>query len=159
MSVRATTLLRRADGLLSEAVAAGEAGERFRCSYLGALKGAAAVLAGVDRNVGSAGSRRPRSRSAWVLMARAVPELADWAGYFADHSTLRASIEAGVAQTVSDADADHFYLEVGRFLTAVEDFLAEPGRKGDLPGFAVRHPRGDSGHAGAAVNGDIRDNH
>ncbi|WP_235870531.1 SAV_6107 family HEPN domain-containing protein [Rhodococcus xishaensis] len=159
MPVRATTLLRRADGLLSEAVGAGEAGERFRCSYLGALKGAAALLAVVEINVGSVSSRRPRSRSAWVLMARAVPEFVEWANYFAEHSALRASIEAGVAQTVSDADADHFYLQVGRFLMAVEDFLADGARKGDLPGLAGRHPRGDSGHVGAAVNGDVRDNH
>lgn len=58
-----------------------------------------------------------------MLMARAVPEFTPWADYFAGYSALRASIEAGATRVVSDADADRFHAEAGRFLTAVEDFL------------------------------------
>lgn len=130
VSVQATTLLRRADRLLSEAAGAGEPAERFRCAYLAALRGAAAVLAAAEGQARAAASRRPRSRSAWVLMVRAAPEFAAWADYFAEHSALRAAIEAGVTRAVSDADADRFYGEVGRFLTVVEDFLPEVGRSG-----------------------------
>lgn len=72
-----------------------------------------------------------------MLMARSAPQFAEWADYFAEHSALRASIEAGVARVVSDADADRFYAEVGRFLTAVEDFLAEIGTDGALPGLSA----------------------
>ncbi|MGF7123866.1 SAV_6107 family HEPN domain-containing protein [Rhodococcus sp. BE178] len=124
----AVALLRRADGLLSEAAGAVQAAERFRCAYLGALRGAAAVLAGVEGAANSGRARRPRSRSAWVLMARAAPDFVEWADYFAQHSALRASIEAGVTRTVTDADADAFYFEVGRFLTAVEDRLGATNR-------------------------------
>lgn len=126
--LRAVSLLCRADGLLSEAVSAGAPDERFRCAYVGALKGAAAVLAATEGRARSAGVRRPRSRSAWALMARAAPEFAEWADYFAEHSALRASIEAGVTRAVTDADADRFYSEVGTFLTAVEDFLGAGDR-------------------------------
>lgn len=129
VSVQAATLLRRADGLLSEAAGAGESAERFRCAYLAALRGAAAILAAAEGKARAA-ARRPRSRSAWVLMARAAPEFAAWADYFAEHSALRASVEAGVTGAVAGVDADRFYGEVGRFLTEVEDFLTAVGRSG-----------------------------
>ncbi|WFR70847.1 SAV_6107 family HEPN domain-containing protein [Prescottella defluvii] len=106
---------------MSEAAGAGESAERFRYAYLAALRGAAAVLAATEGKARAAASRRPRSRSAWVLMARAAPEFAAWADYFAEHSALRASVEAGVTRAIADVDADRFYGEVGRFLTAVED--------------------------------------
>ncbi|WP_368076961.1 SAV_6107 family HEPN domain-containing protein [Rhodococcus sp. SGAir0479] len=133
--VRAGALLRRADGLLSESVGAGAPAERFRCAYLAALKGAAAVLAASEGQ--QAPARRPRSRSAWVLMARTAPQFGEWADYFAAHSALRAAIEAGVDRGVSDVDADRFYAEAGRFLTAVEDFLAEQGADDTYPGISA----------------------
>ncbi|MDH6279652.1 hypothetical protein M2280_000861 [Prescottella agglutinans] len=137
VSVQATTLLHRADRLLSEAAGAGESAERFRCAYLAALRGAAAVLAATEGKARASASRRPRSRSAWVLMARAAPEFAAWADYFAEHSALRASIEAGVTRAIADADADRFYGEVGRFLTAVEDFLPAVGRNSSDRGISA----------------------
>ncbi|WP_305091702.1 SAV_6107 family HEPN domain-containing protein [Prescottella sp. R16] len=127
---RATVLLRRADGLLSEAAGASRADERFRCAYLAALKGAAAVLAACDGAARAATGRRPRSRSAWVLMARAAPEFADWADYFAEHSALRAAIESGVTRSVESSAADRFYADVGRFLIAVDDLLTGVVRGG-----------------------------
>ncbi|WP_430333030.1 SAV_6107 family HEPN domain-containing protein [Rhodococcus sp. ACT016] len=131
VSAQASVLLRRADGLLSEAVGAGDPAERFRCAYLAALRGAAAVLAAAEGGARTAAARRPRSRSAWVLMARAAPEFAAWSDYFAEHSALRASVEAGVTRAVAAEDADLFYEEVGRFLTAVEDFLPRASHGGD----------------------------
>ena len=128
VSAQAATLLDRADGLLSEAAGAGEAAERFRCAYLAALRGAAAVLAAADGKARAAAARRPRSRSAWVLMSRAAPEFAAWSDYFAGHSALRASVDAGITRAVADVDVDRFYDEVGRFLMAVEDFLPEAWR-------------------------------
>lgn len=136
-TAQAAKLLRRADGLLSESVGAGAAPERFRCAYLAALKGAAAALAAAEGAARSTPGRRPQSRSAWVLMARAVPEFAEWADYFAAHSALRAAIEAGVERDVSESDADRFYTEVGRFLTVVEESLVERGVNGALPGISA----------------------
>ncbi|QBJ98491.1 hypothetical protein ERC79_02015 [Rhodococcus sp. ABRD24] len=126
--LRARTLLRRADGLLAEAVGAPDAAERFRCAYLGALRGSAAVLAAAEATAGArASARRPRSRNAWVLMAGAAPEFAEWADYFAGYSALRAAIDSGLTRTVAEAEADGFYAEAGRFLIAVEDFLGACG--------------------------------
>ncbi|WP_170312880.1 SAV_6107 family HEPN domain-containing protein [Prescottella subtropica] len=125
---RATVLLRRADGLLSEAAGASMPDERFRCAYLSALKGAAAVLAACEGAARVASGRRPRSRSAWVLLARAAPEFAAWADYFAEHSALRAAVESGVTRSIDGVAADRFYGEVGRFLIAVDDLLAGAGR-------------------------------
>ncbi|MFM1728668.1 SAV_6107 family HEPN domain-containing protein [Prescottella soli] len=152
------TLLRRADRLLSEAAGAGESAERFRCAYVAALRGAAAVLAAADGKARAA-SRRPHSRSAWVLMARAAPEFAAWADYFAEHSALRASIEAGVTRAIADVDADGFYGAAGRFLTEVEDFLAEVGRKDGDRGILAPRSVGDSGHVRGVAGRGAPDRH
>ena len=114
------TLLDRADSLLAEAAGAHDPADRFRAAYLAALRGAGAALRG----------RTPRSssRSAWVLLARAAPELADWAEYFAEHSQARAAIEAGISRTITRSEADRFRAEVSRFLAAVKEYLAAEPR-------------------------------
>lgn len=121
--VKAVNLLRRADALLSEAAGASDPAERFRTAYVGALRGAAAVLASSEGSEASRTARRPRSRSAWVLMARAEPNFAAWADFFAGFSALRADLEAGISRTIGAEEADGFYVEVGRFLFDVEDRL------------------------------------
>lgn len=119
---KAVNLLRRADGLLSEAAGASDPAERFCTAYVGALRGAAAVLA-AGEGTSAGGTRRPRSRSAWVLMARAEPGFGAWADYFAGYSGLRADLEAGITRTIGAEEVDGFYAEVGRFLFDVEDLL------------------------------------
>ncbi|MFC9554223.1 SAV_6107 family HEPN domain-containing protein [Rhodococcus sp. NPDC056960] len=118
-SRRGSTLLDRADALLAQSVGAGAAADRFHSAYLAALRGAGAVLAAAEGL--AAGSKRTRTRNAWVLMAAAAPEFANWADYFAGHSPTRAAIEAGMTRTLTDLEADEFFVEVGRFLQAVED--------------------------------------
>nr|WP_070380777.1 SAV_6107 family HEPN domain-containing protein [Rhodococcus sp. WMMA185] len=118
-SRRAAALLGRADALLSQSVGAGAPADRFHSAYLAALRGAGAALAAAE--VASSGARRTRTRNAWVLMADAAPDLADWADYFAGHSATRAAIEAGTSRILTDREADEFFVEVGRFLHAVED--------------------------------------
>ncbi|WP_072688655.1 SAV_6107 family HEPN domain-containing protein [Rhodococcus marinonascens] len=112
-------LLDRADALLSQSVGAGAPADRFHSAYLAALRGAGAVLATAERT--SSGNRRTRTRNAWVLLAHAAPDLASWADYFASHSATRAAIEAGMSRILTDWEADEFFVEVGRFLQAVED--------------------------------------
>lgn len=82
VSRQAQVLLGRADALLSESIGERDAGDRFLGSYIAALKGAAAVLASLPNSIGS----RPRSRNAWVLMAKAAPDLAIWSEYFSSFS-------------------------------------------------------------------------
>lgn len=116
-------LLCRADSLLMGAAGEVDACERFLSAYLAALRGAAAVLAATEVRTG-----RERSRSAWVLMGRAAPEFAMWSDYFADHSSIRAALEAGISRTISDAAADEFYARVGAFLHDVEDLVTDAAR-------------------------------
>lgn len=120
-SRRGSVLLDRADALLAQSVGAGGPADRFHSAYLAALRGAGAVLAAVEGP--AAGSRRTRTRNAWVLMADAAPEFVNWADYFAGHSATRAAIEAGMSRTLTDLEADEFFVEVGRFLQAVEDHI------------------------------------
>ena len=123
-SARAATLLGKADGLLSSAAGADTAAERFRLAYLAALRGAGAVVAAAELRAPQRPARRPGTRNAWVLMARADDSFAVWADYFADRSAARAAIEAGVARAVVADQAGEFYDEVGRFLHDVEGYLA-----------------------------------
>lgn len=124
VSRQAQVLLGRADALLSESIGERDAGDRFLGSYIAALKGAAAVLASLPNSIGS----RPRSRNAWVLMAKAAPDLAIWSEYFSSFSATRAAVEAGASSAVGDVDADDFYRHVSRFLNAVEDRLGGQSR-------------------------------
>lgn len=122
-------LLDRADALLAEAAGARDPAERFRAAYLAALRGAGAALAGRTPRI--------RSRSAWVLLGRVEPDLAEWADFFAAHSGTRAAIEAGVSRTITAAEANRFHSEVSHFLTVVEERLAAADN---------RRARGGGGH-------------
>lgn len=122
-SARAATLLRKADDLLSAAAGADTAAERFRLAYLAALRGAGAVVAAAEVRSSRRVVRRPATRNAWLLMARADDTFVEWADFFADRSATRASVEAGVLRVVDDTDSSAFYAEVGHFLHDVEGFL------------------------------------
>ncbi|MFD6860190.1 SAV_6107 family HEPN domain-containing protein [Rhodococcus sp. NPDC060090] len=128
MSARAASLLRKADELLSGAAGAEAPGERFRLSYLAALRGAGAVVAAAELRASQRPRRRPATRNAWVMMMRADDAFAGWADFFADRSATRAAVEAGASRAVDAGDASMFYDEVGRFLHDVENYLsAESG--------------------------------
>ena len=101
---------------------AGDPADRFRCAYLAALRGAGAVLAAAPAG---AGSKRKRSGNAWVLMDAAAPAFGAWSKFFAGWSATRAAVETGVSIVITDSDSDAFFAEVGRFLTAVEDFIGQ----------------------------------
>lgn len=112
----ARVLLRRADALLEEAAGATDPAERFLAAYIAALRGAGALLAAVDP-----APKRGRSRSAWVRIGSSAPDLAEWSAYFAGWSSVRASVEAGSVDRMTEEDADSFFVQVGRFLHAVDD--------------------------------------
>ncbi|MEU5842774.1 SAV_6107 family HEPN domain-containing protein [Rhodococcus sp. NPDC047139] len=123
-SARAATLLRKADDLLSGAAGADSPGEQFRLAYLAALRGAGAVVAAAEVRSGTGPARRPVTRNAWALMARADESFVAWADYFADRSATRAAIEAGAVRAVEADESGSFYDEVGHFLHDVEGCLA-----------------------------------
>ncbi len=118
VSPRARVFLGRADALLSRSVSAADASEQFLDCYMAALRGAASVL-----EAAPSCSSRSRSRSAWVLMAKAAPDLEPWAEYFSGFSATRAAVQAGLSRSIGVSTADDFYRQVGRFLHVVEDFI------------------------------------
>lgn len=122
-------MLRKADDLLSSAAGADTAAERFRLAYLAALRGAGAVVAAAEVRTAHRVSRRPVTRNAWLLMARADESFAEWADFFADRSATRASVEAGALRVVGENESGAFYDEVGHFLHDVESCL-EAGAEG-----------------------------
>jgi SAV_6107-like HEPN len=121
---RKRALLDRADRLLIEAMGEPDPRERLRAGYLAALRGAGAVLALTSASVPT----RAKSRSAWVLMARAAPEFVMWSDYFAGFSATRAALEAGIQREVAPAEADEFCSRVAAFLHDVEDLIGDESR-------------------------------
>lgn len=108
--------------MLLQASAEPDPEDRFRATYLAALRGAGAVLAltGADR------WPRARSRNAWVLMQQAMPEFVMWADYFSSFSETRAALEAGLDRDVDATHADEFGARVAAFLHDVADLLRAP---------------------------------
>jgi len=86
---------------------------RFVAAHVAALQVTAAALATRPRPKGRGGPA-----NAWVLLARAVPELADWSSYFAAGAGKRALAEAGLEHVVTQAEAD-------RLLDASQQYFRE----------------------------------
>ena len=68
-------------------------------------------------------SGRRRPRSAWVLLGQVVPELGEWATFFAAGAAKRAAAEAGLSRAVTEREADDLVRDVGAFLAVVESTL------------------------------------
>jgi hypothetical protein len=113
-------LLAAARAALREAERAEQAGERYATAHLCALRCAAAVLAARARPT-DARIRRPTS--AWVLLATLVPELGEWAAFFAAGADKRAAALAGLRTAVTAREADDLLRDTGVFLALVETTL------------------------------------
>ena len=111
--------LARAAESLSEAMAATEVPARYACAHVAALRAAAALLAA---RAHPAPRRRPQ-KNAWVLLTEVVPELAEWAGFFASGAGKRAAAEAGSRRAVTEREADDLVRDADRFLAVVEQCL------------------------------------
>mgnify|MGYP003543110347 CR=1 FL=1 len=74
-------------------------------------------------------------RSAWVLLSRVAPELAEWAGFFAAGAGRRAAAEAGLPHAVSQRDADDLIRAVLAFRTLCQ--AAATGTAGAAPAAAA----------------------
>ncbi|MCK9876065.1 SAV_6107 family HEPN domain-containing protein [Frankia sp. Ag45/Mut15] len=98
--------------------------QRYAQAHLAALRAAAAVLA--DRARPRPG-RRGRPLSAWCLLVRVAPELAEWADFFAAGARRRAAAEAGL-NVVGRREADDLIRQVHLFLGAVEQELGLPSQ-------------------------------
>lgn len=107
----------RAARSLLDAAAARWPGERYVAAHVAALQVSAAVLAARAKP-----SRRGRPTSAWVLLTRVAPELAEWATYFAAGAGKRAAVESGLEHAVTAREADDL-------VRASEQFFAEVARR------------------------------
>lgn len=114
--------LRAARFHLEEARAARSAPERYVNAHLAALRAAAAVLA-QRADPGARPTRGRGPRSAWELLPKAAPELAEWAAFFAAGASKRAAAEAGLSGAVAQAEADVLLEESGAFVSVVESLL------------------------------------
>ena len=128
----AAALLDQAHRGLAEAAAATDPRERYATAHLAALRATAAVLAARTRP--EAGRRRPRS--AWALLGEVVPELGEWAAFFAAGAGKRAAAEAGLSRSVTEREADDLVRDVRAFLGVVETTL----ESAPVPG-SPRYPR------------------
>jgi hypothetical protein len=116
----AAGLLDQAHRGLAEAAVTVDPRQRYATAHLGALRGAAAVLAARTRPEPA----RRRPRSAWVLLGQVAPELGEWATFFAAGAGKRAAAEAGLSRAVTEREADDLVRDVGAFLAVVENCLA-----------------------------------
>lgn len=125
----ARSLLAQARRSLSDAEWSADPAERFTGAYAAALRASAAVLAARGRPHRG----RARPTSVWVLLETEVPELAEWAGFFAAHSGLHAAAQAGISGRVSVRAADDLLRQAGQFIDlaarAVYPPVARPVRR------------------------------
>ncbi|MCI0687585.1 MAG: hypothetical protein L0Y54_10165 [Sporichthyaceae bacterium] len=120
-------LFRQASSCLAEALATGQPGRRYAAAHLAALRCAAAVLAVRARPT----DRRSQPiRSAWVLLSRVAPELAEWAAFFASGAGKRAAAEAGLPHAVSQRDADDLIRAVLAFRSLCQAAARAAGASG-----------------------------
>ena len=148
----AAGLLDQAHRGLAEAAAATDPRERYATAHLGALRGAAAVLAARTRPEPA----RRRPRSAWVLLGQVAPELGEWATFFAAGAAKRAAAEAGLSRAVTEREADDLVRDAGAFLTVVESCLAASygsSSAPELPRATYTRPRVVGGTASGPVPG------
>jgi hypothetical protein len=110
----ARELFEQARGCLAEAAMSADACRRYAAAHLAALRCAAAVLAVRAQPAERSGRRL---RSAWVLLSRVAPELAEWAAFFAAGAGKRAAAEAGLGRAVSQREADDLVRAVQTCLT------------------------------------------
>ncbi|TDQ52539.1 SAV_6107 family HEPN domain-containing protein [Actinorugispora endophytica] len=114
--------LESARSYLSEAQATDSPPTRYVNAHLAALRVAAAVLA-QRADPGARPVRGRRPRSAWELLPKAAPELAEWAAFFDAGAPRRAAAEAGLSNTVTPAEADALLKEARAFLSVAESLL------------------------------------
>lgn len=107
---------------LAEAAGADTSAERYAAAHLAALRAGAAVLAARARPERHP-TRRRGPRSVWDLVPEALPELAEWAAFFAVGAGKRAAAEARLPGAVTRRDADDLLRDAETFLALITELL------------------------------------
>jgi hypothetical protein len=118
-TLAASRLLGEARSSLAEAHVCADPADRFVAAHLAALRTAAAVLADRARPADPA-RRGRRPTSAWALLSRTAPELAEWSSYFAAGAGKRAAAQAGLRGAVTCRDADDLCRAASEFIAVAE---------------------------------------
>ena len=113
ITVASIDLLSSALRSLDDAIVASRSSDKYIAAHLAALRAAAALLAAHTQPH----NRRPTS--AWTLVAKVSPDLAEWAGFFAAGASKRAAAQAGVTGIVTDREADDLVREAHQFIDLV----------------------------------------
>lgn len=111
-SAAVLALLEEAEHGLAAAECEPDPAQRFTQAYLSALRAAAAVLA--MRGRPHRGNFQPAS--VWSLLSGMVPELREWAAFFASESAVRAKVQAGITRVVTARTADDLVRQTGQFI-------------------------------------------
>lgn len=119
VSLLARSQLADAHRGLDRSMQAGDIADRYAAAHLGALRGAAALLATRPKPT----ARALKHASVWVLMAKVAPELEEWANYFAAGSAKRKAAEAGITRLISDQDATEMVRQTSDFLEVIEQLI------------------------------------
>jgi len=114
-------LLSSAIRSLDEAIVAQRAGEKYVTAHLAALSAAASLLA----SHAQPNTRKPTS--AWVLVAKVVPEFSEWAACFAAGAGKRAAAAAGLGGAVTPREADDLVRDAYDFINLVGKKLGISG--------------------------------
>ncbi|MHA6803094.1 SAV_6107 family HEPN domain-containing protein [Salinifilum ghardaiensis] len=112
------SLLAQARSCCELAQDAETAEQRYVEAHIAAFRAATALVLARSRYRTSA-----KPASVWSLLTEAVPELREWAGYFAARSERRAAVEAGAR--ISGEEAEELQLRSGEFLAVAERSLLE----------------------------------
>jgi SAV_6107-like HEPN len=114
-------LLEQSRRCLADAERESGPARRFAVAHLAALRAAAAVLGVRGQPGGPVGAGR--LRSAWALLAKVAPELAEWAAFFAAGAAKRPAAEAGLANVVTQREADDLLRDAHRFVELCESAI------------------------------------
>lgn len=96
--------------------------DRFTAAYSSARRAAAAVVAAAGRPHRG----RARPTSVWLLLPTVAPELAEWAAFFAAHSTRHAAAQAGIGGKITVRAADDLLRQAWQFLDVAERAVSAP---------------------------------
>lgn len=118
----ALSLLDQAQHALLEAISSPDPLERYAAAHLAALRATAGLLAVRAKPA----QRRGGPRNAWDLLSRVVPELSEWAAYFAAGAGKRAAAEAGLRGAVTAREADDLVRDAEAFVSTIAAVLQQP---------------------------------
>lgn len=107
---------------LAEAAGVDTPAERYAAAHLAALRSGAAVLAARARPERNP-TRRRGPRSVWDLVPAVLPQLAEWAAFFAAGAGKRAAAEARLPGAVTRRDADDLVRDAEAFLALITELL------------------------------------